>query len=78
MGTVDVSDRMLQLAHVHHNEPRRDCPHCPPCCYGEHCSHRGGCHCLIARDGTHYSCKCGPPGVSWRGWLSPGAGISDK
>ena len=63
MVFLDVTDRMVQLAHLHHNEPNRDCPLCPPCCYGDHCRHVGGCHCLIARDGTHYSCKCGPPGV---------------
>ena len=62
--SIDVTDRMSQLAHLHHNIPNKDCSLCPPCCYSAiHTPQDGGCHCLVARDGTHYQCKCGPAGI---------------
>ena len=30
MAVVNVTDRMMELSHIHHNEPNRDCPICTP------------------------------------------------
>ena len=30
MAIVNVDDRMMQLSHIHHKVPNRDCPICTP------------------------------------------------